>query len=87
MGSIVYGRYRRSDCTSASEHDAADIGSYRREPPVTLERLYENPIELAHLPYLHSSTLHVSRCIQAGDWVAEQEYGKALERYYHIVDR
>jgi nitrite reductase/ring-hydroxylating ferredoxin subunit len=32
------------------------IGTYRRELPVSLERLYENAIDWEHLPYLHRST-------------------------------
>src|SRR5258708_9703754 len=32
------------------------VGTYRRELPVSLERMYENTIDWAHLPYLHRSS-------------------------------
>jgi len=44
------------------------IGTYRRELPVSVERLYENAIDWAHLPYLHRSTFARIDCIDAGDW-------------------
>jgi phenylpropionate dioxygenase-like ring-hydroxylating dioxygenase large terminal subunit len=44
------------------------IGTYRRELPVSVERLYENAIDWAHLPYLHRSTFARVDCIEAGDW-------------------
>jgi nitrite reductase/ring-hydroxylating ferredoxin subunit len=43
-------------------------GTYRRELPVTLERLYENAIDWEHLPYLHRSSFSRIECIDAGDW-------------------
>ena len=44
------------------------IGTYRRQLPVSVERLYENAIDWAHLPYLHSSTFRHIECLEAGDW-------------------
>ena len=43
-------------------------GTYRRELPVTLERLYENAIDWEHLPYLHRSSCSRIECIEAGEW-------------------
>ena len=43
-------------------------GTYRRELPVTIERLYENTIDWEHLPYLHRSSFSRIECIEAGDW-------------------
>ena len=43
-------------------------GTYHRELPVTLERLYENAIDWEHLPYLHRSSFSRIECIESGDW-------------------
>ena len=43
-------------------------GTYQREMPVTLERLYENAIDWEHLPYLHRSSFSRIDCIEAGEW-------------------
>src|SRR5258705_11687313 len=42
--------------------------TYRREMPVSIERLYENAIDWEHLPYLHRSSFSRIECIEAGDW-------------------
>jgi hypothetical protein len=39
------------------------IGTYRRELPVSLERMYENTIDWAHLPYLHRSSFARIECV------------------------
>ena len=44
------------------------LATYRRELPVSLERLYENAIDWEHLPYLHRSTFSRIERIDAGDW-------------------
>jgi len=44
------------------------IGTYRRELPVSLERLYENAIDWEHLPYLHRTTFSQVERIDAGEW-------------------
>lgn len=44
------------------------IGTYRRELPVSLERLYENAIDWEHLPYLHRTSFAKIECIDAGEW-------------------
>lgn len=43
-------------------------GTYRRELPVSVERLYENAIDWEHLPYLHRDSFAQVECIQAGAW-------------------
>ncbi len=43
-------------------------GSYRRVLPVSLERLYENALDWAHLPHVHASSFARIRCIDAGAW-------------------
>jgi nitrite reductase/ring-hydroxylating ferredoxin subunit len=44
------------------------VGTYRRELPVSLERLYENAIDWEHLPYLHRSSFSRIERIESGDW-------------------
>jgi len=44
------------------------LGTYRRELPISLERLYENAIDWEHLPYLHRSTFSRIERIDSGDW-------------------
>lgn len=57
----------------ATEADSAlrkvpHVGSYRRELPVSLERLYENAIDWEHLPYLHRSSFSMIDCDEADEW-------------------
>lgn len=42
------------------------LGTYRRELPVSLERLYENAIDWEHLPYLHKTSFARIECARAG---------------------
>src|ERR1700683_727316 len=42
------------------------IGTYRRELPVSVERLYENAIDWEHLPYLHRTSFARIECLEAG---------------------
>jgi len=44
------------------------VGTYRRELPVSVERLYENAIDWEHLPYIHRSSFARVECIEAGQW-------------------
>jgi nitrite reductase/ring-hydroxylating ferredoxin subunit len=41
-------------------------GTFWRELPVSIERLYENTIDWEHLPYLHRSTFSRVECTAAG---------------------
>ena len=43
------------------------IGTYRRELPVSLERMYENTIDWAHLPYLHRSSFARIECVRSDE--------------------
>lgn len=56
------------NAASGSESDLPQIATYRRALPVSLERVYENAVDWAHLPYLHSSTFARIDCLQAGEW-------------------
>ncbi|HTR63075.1 MAG TPA: Rieske (2Fe-2S) protein [Candidatus Binataceae bacterium] len=44
------------------------VGTYRRELPVSLERLYENAIDWEHLPWLHRTTFAQIERTESGDW-------------------
>jgi nitrite reductase/ring-hydroxylating ferredoxin subunit len=44
------------------------VGTYRRELPVSLERLYENAIDWEHLPFLHRTAFARIECHEAGHW-------------------
>lgn len=50
--------------TSALPH----IGTYVRELPVSLERLYENALDWEHLPYVHASSFCGIDRVDAGSW-------------------
>src|SRR5947207_3704871 len=52
----------------AIDRKVPHIGTYRRELPVTIERLYENAIDWEHLPYLHRTSFSRIDCIDAGPW-------------------
>ncbi len=43
----------------------AYIGTYKRELPVSVERLYENTLDWEHLPYLHQSSFARIECIRS----------------------
>jgi nitrite reductase/ring-hydroxylating ferredoxin subunit len=43
-------------------------GTYRRELPVSIERLYENAVDWEHLPYLHRNSFAKIECVNAGVW-------------------
>lgn len=44
------------------------VGSYRRRLPVSLERMYENTLDWAHLPHLHQGSFAQIECLDAGAW-------------------
>lgn len=44
------------------------VATYRRELPVSLERLYENALDWEHLPYLHRTSFSKIDCDDAGEW-------------------
>src|SRR5947207_6938733 len=52
----------------AIDRKVPHIGTYRRELPVSLERLYENAIDWEHLPYLHRTSFSQIERMDAGDW-------------------
>ncbi|MGH8012428.1 MAG: hypothetical protein ACREQ4_08015, partial [Candidatus Binataceae bacterium] len=57
-----------SPSESANNPRVPHIGTYRRELPVNIERLYENAIDWEHLPYLHRSSFSRIECQAAGAW-------------------
>ena len=54
--------------TPTFDRKVPHIGTYRRELPVSVERLYENAIDWEHLPYLHGSSFARVECIESGEW-------------------
>lgn len=44
------------------------VGSYQRDMPVTVSRMFENALDYEHLPWLHSSTFADLTVIESGDW-------------------
>jgi nitrite reductase/ring-hydroxylating ferredoxin subunit len=44
------------------------VGTYRREIPVGLDRMYENALDWEHLPWLHRTTFSSIECHDAGTW-------------------
>ncbi len=53
---------------SHHERMVPHAGTYRRELPVSIERLYENAIDWEHLPHLHRSSFSRIECAEAGEW-------------------
>jgi hypothetical protein len=48
-----------------SERRVPHAGTYRRELPVSIERIYENAIDWEHLPYLHHNSFSAPQVIDA----------------------
>jgi nitrite reductase/ring-hydroxylating ferredoxin subunit len=44
------------------------VGTYRRALPVSLERMYENTLDWAHLPHVHGSSFNAIACEAEGPW-------------------
>jgi phenylpropionate dioxygenase-like ring-hydroxylating dioxygenase large terminal subunit len=53
---------------NAVDKKVPHLGTYRRELPVSVERLYENAIDWEHLPYLHRGSFARVECLEAGPW-------------------
>ena len=53
---------------SRRERMMPHVATYRRELPVSIERLYENAIDWEHLPYLPRSSFAHIECAEAGVW-------------------
>lgn len=44
------------------------LGTYMRDLPVSLARMYENALDWEHLPHLHADSFKAITCREAGDW-------------------
>lgn len=53
---------------SGSAPAIGHLGTYRRLLPVGLERMYENVLDWAHLPFVHASTFSAVRPLDFGSW-------------------
>lgn len=52
------------DHTRALPH----LGTYARDLPVSLARMYENALDWEHLPHLHAGSFRSISCRSSGDW-------------------
>lgn len=44
------------------------VGTYKRRVPVSLERMYENALDWAHLAHLHQTSFSDIACMDSGAW-------------------
>ncbi len=44
------------------------VGTYKRNVPVSLERMYENALDWEHLPHLHASSFGSLTWVDSGAW-------------------
>jgi len=44
------------------------LGTYARDLPVTLDRMFEKALDWEHLPHLHAGSFKTISCRSAGDW-------------------
>ncbi len=44
------------------------VGTYKRSIPVSLDRMYENALDWAHLPFVHSSSFKSIQALDYGAW-------------------
>jgi nitrite reductase/ring-hydroxylating ferredoxin subunit len=51
-----------------AESQLPHVGTYRRVLPISLERMYENTLDWAHLPYVHSTSFAAIECEAEGPW-------------------
>lgn len=51
-----------------SETRLVHVGTYKRSLPVSLDRMYENALDWAHLPFLHSSSFKSICPLAYGAW-------------------
>lgn len=63
--------FQPAEAANAVNH----VGSYRRRLPVSIERMYENTLDWAHLPHLHESSFVEIRCLDSGAWGWRAEVG------------
>jgi nitrite reductase/ring-hydroxylating ferredoxin subunit len=57
-----------SDVAEAPERRLPLIGTYERDLPVSLARMFENALDWEHLPHLHSDSFERIRCLNSGPW-------------------
>ncbi len=71
--------------------DLVHVGTYARDVPASLERIWENVLDWEHLPWLHSSTFADLQLEAAGDWGWRAQLGMPgatmPERVELVIDR
>ena len=53
---------------AAADSAISHVGTYQRRLPVSLERMYENALDWAHLPHVHRSSFSDIQLISSGGW-------------------
>ena len=56
------------------------VGTYRRVLPISIERMYENTLDWAHLPYVHSTSFAESNVKPKVRGVGARARRRAMER-------
>ena len=71
--------------------DLVHVGTYVRDVPASLERIWENVLDWEHLPWQHSSTFADLQLEAAGDWGWRAQLGMPgatmRERVELVIDR
>lgn len=58
----------QTDTSSKISRPLLHLGTYKRDLPVNLARMYENALDWEHLPFLHAGSFKAISCRAAGDW-------------------
>ena len=61
-------RMRYEFIPAAADSAISHVGTYQRRLPVSLERMYENALDWAHLPHVHRSSFSDIQLISSGGW-------------------
>ena len=51
-----------------SDTQLVHVGTYKRSIPVSLDRMYENALDWAHLPFVHSTSFKSIKPLDYGAW-------------------
>ena len=57
-----------TEIRNAPQRALPHLGTYTRNLPVTLDRMYENALDWEHLPHLHAGSFKAISLREAGDW-------------------
>lgn len=57
-----------TETTTPGNRTLPHLGTYVRNLPVTLDRMFENALDWEHLPHLHDNSFKAITCRSAGNW-------------------